>query len=94
MAASLTTALRKCARGAAALCSAALLTIATAGAASAQGLIRDAEIEETLRVYTDPLLVAAGLERNSGTVLDRAIFDVGQTRDWRVADVYRALVEG
>lgn len=29
--------------------------------ASAQGLIRDAEIEATLRAYTDPLLEAAGL---------------------------------
>jgi predicted Zn-dependent protease len=32
--------------------------------ASAQSLIRDAEIEETLRVYTNPLLQAAGLNPN------------------------------
>ncbi len=31
-------------------------------AASAQSLIRDAEIEDTLRLYASPLLVAAGLE--------------------------------
>ncbi len=31
-------------------------------AAQAQGLIRDAEIEEILRDYTDPILVAAGLQ--------------------------------
>jgi predicted Zn-dependent protease len=30
--------------------------------ASAQGLIRDAEIEETLREWTDPILTASGLE--------------------------------
>jgi predicted Zn-dependent protease len=33
-----------------------------APAAQAQSLIRDTEIEETLRVYADPLMVAAGLE--------------------------------
>lgn len=32
--------------------------------ASAQSLIRDAEIENTLRTYANPLLVAAGLEPN------------------------------
>lgn len=32
--------------------------------ASAQGLIRDAEIEDTLRVYANPLFRAAGLEPN------------------------------
>ncbi|HYD88396.1 MAG TPA: M48 family metalloprotease [Vitreimonas sp.] len=36
--------------------------IMAAPQAAAQGLIRDAEIENTLRVYTDPLLQAAGLE--------------------------------
>jgi len=36
--------------------------IMAAPQAAAQGLIRDAEIENTLRAYTDPLLVAAGLE--------------------------------
>lgn len=35
--------------------------IAAAPSAYAQGLIRDAEIEDTLRVYTNPLLQAAGL---------------------------------
>jgi predicted Zn-dependent protease len=40
---------------------AALAIFAWPNTASAQGLIRDAEIEETLRVYTNPLLVAAGL---------------------------------
>ncbi len=44
---------------AAALASGALLT--SAGAAAAQGLIRDAEIEDTLRVYQEPLLRAANL---------------------------------
>jgi predicted Zn-dependent protease len=40
----------------------ALLTsLALPATAAAQGLIRDAEIEDTLRVYTDPLLRAAGL---------------------------------
>src|SRR5262249_7733924 len=41
------------------------LALFAAETASAQqrgpALIRDAEIEDTLRVYTDPLLVAAGL---------------------------------
>lgn len=36
--------------------------IMAATPASAQGLIRDAEIEATLRVYTNPLLEAAGLQ--------------------------------
>lgn len=40
---------------------AALAIVAWPNAASAQGLIRDAEIEDTLRVYTNPLLEAAGL---------------------------------
>jgi predicted Zn-dependent protease len=40
---------------------AALAIVAWPNAASAQGLIRDAEIEDTLHVYTNPLLVAAGL---------------------------------
>lgn len=38
------------------------LALVTATPASAQGLIRDAEIEATLRAYTNPLLQAAGLE--------------------------------
>lgn len=41
--------------------SALFLSFAFASAASAQSLIRDAEIEDTLRVYTEPLLTAAGL---------------------------------
>jgi predicted Zn-dependent protease len=41
--------------------SAVVLSVALAGEAAAQSLIRDAEIEETLRVYTEPLLVAAGV---------------------------------
>ena len=44
----------------AAIAAAALGALATP--ASAQGLIRDAEIEETLRVYERPLLDAAGLD--------------------------------
>jgi predicted Zn-dependent protease len=62
MSAGVTTALGKCARGATAFVTAALLSIALAGQAAAQSLIRDAEIEDTLRVYTEPLLVAAGLQ--------------------------------
>ena len=38
------------------------IAVLAPGAASAQGLIRDAEIEQTLRVYSEPLLEAAGLE--------------------------------
>ena len=37
------------------------LALITATPAAAQGLIRDAEIEDTLRVYTNPLLEAAGI---------------------------------
>ncbi len=37
------------------------LALVTATPAAAQGLIRDAEIEDTLRAYTNPLLEAAGL---------------------------------
>lgn len=44
-----------------AIAAAALAALAP-GAAQAQGLIRDAEIEQTLRVYSEPLLTAAGLE--------------------------------
>ena len=64
MSASVTTALGKCARGAAAFVSAAILSLALAGEAAAQSLIRDAEIEDTLRVYTEPLLTAAGVSPN------------------------------
>jgi predicted Zn-dependent protease len=58
MAASLSHALKACARIAVAAGAAAFLTVSNA---SAQSLIRDAEIEDTLRVYTTPLLTAAGL---------------------------------
>lgn len=61
MTASLSTAIRRWAKAATAVLSAAVLSVALAGEAAAQSLIRDAEIEDTLRVYTDPLLVAAGL---------------------------------
>ena len=61
MSAIVTTALGKCARSAVAFVSAVVLSVALAGEAAAQSLIRDAEIEETLRVYTEPLLVAAGV---------------------------------
>jgi predicted Zn-dependent protease len=47
-------------RAASGLC-AFLFAIAFAGQAAAQSLIRDAEIEDTLRVYATPLLTAAGL---------------------------------
>jgi predicted Zn-dependent protease len=40
----------------------ALAASLLAPAAQAQGLIRDTEVEETLRAFSDPLLVAAGLE--------------------------------
>ena len=36
--------------------------LAAAMSASAQGLIRDAEIETTLREWTDPILEVAGLD--------------------------------
>ena len=41
---------------------AAALTAAAAMTASAQSLIRDAEIETTLRNWTDPILEVAGLD--------------------------------
>jgi predicted Zn-dependent protease len=50
------------ARAVAAAFAALLLAFASAGAASAQGLLRDAEIEDTLHIYTAPLLSAAGLD--------------------------------
>ncbi|MCR9270089.1 MAG: M48 family metalloprotease [Henriciella sp.] len=43
---------------------ASTLWLATAMPALAQSLIRDAEIEETLREWTDPILEVAGLEPN------------------------------
>ena len=39
-----------------------VLALAMPLTASAQGLIRDAEIEQTLRDYSDPLFTAAGLK--------------------------------
>ncbi|MCL4713819.1 MAG: M48 family metalloprotease [Hyphomonadaceae bacterium] len=59
MAASLITALS---RQLAALAIALGVLIMAATPTSAQGLIRDAEIEDTLRAYTNPLFEAAGLE--------------------------------
>ncbi|MBY0564658.1 MAG: M48 family metalloprotease [Hyphomonadaceae bacterium] len=52
------------ARAATAFAAAAMLMLCAAPAAFAQGLIRDAEIEDTLRAYTNPLLEAAGLNPN------------------------------
>ena len=42
-----------------------VLAICTALPASAQSLLRDTEIEETLRAYTDPILRAANLDATS-----------------------------
>jgi len=61
MAASLLSKLSRGAVGAVAAISA--FALMAAQTASAQSLIRDAEIEDTLRVYTNPLLDAAGLRR-------------------------------
>ena len=60
MAASLLSTLGRGAAGAIAVISA--FALMAAQSASAQPLIRDAEIEDTLRVYTNPLLDAAGLQ--------------------------------
>jgi predicted Zn-dependent protease len=49
---------------ASALCALGALALMSAQEASAQSLIRDAEIEDTLRVYETPLLRAAGLDPN------------------------------
>jgi predicted Zn-dependent protease len=57
------------ARGA---CAAVAAFAALAAPAAAQGLIRDSEIEQTLRVYTDPMLEAAGLRKE-----DVSIYIVG-----------------
>jgi predicted Zn-dependent protease len=61
MAASLLSTLRRGAVGAVAALSA--FALMAAQSASAQSLIRDAEIEDTLRVYSNPLFDAAGLRR-------------------------------
>jgi len=42
-----------------------IFTVSTALPVSAQSLLRDTEIEETLRAYTDPILRAASLDANS-----------------------------
>jgi len=55
---------KRFAQGALMACLAALF----ATNASAQSLIRDAEIEDTLRVYTEPLLRAAGLDPDDVTI--------------------------
>jgi predicted Zn-dependent protease len=47
---------------------ATVFALATSQNASAQSLIRDAEIEDTLRLYTEPLLRAAGLDPNDVTI--------------------------
>lgn len=57
-----TSAIDRFVRSALAALAALTLTVAAAAPAAAQGLIRDAEIEDTLRVYTNPLLEAAGLK--------------------------------
>lgn len=75
MAASITHAFQSCARFAVAAGAVAALSLATAERASAQSLIRDAEIEDTLRVYTDPILVAAGLDPHD---VDMYLVDDGQ----------------
>jgi predicted Zn-dependent protease len=80
MAATLLSRLGRGAVGAIAAISA--LALMSAQTASAQSLIRDAEIEDTLRVYTNPLLDAAGLRRD-----DVRIFLVNQ-------DVVNAHVSG
>jgi predicted Zn-dependent protease len=59
MTASLGSLLNRCATGA--IAGIAACALMAAQTASAQSLIRDAEIEDTLRVYTNPLLQAAGL---------------------------------
>ena len=66
MTASMFRLLRKGAVGAALVLSCAILA---PGAASAQSLIRDAEIEDTLHVYANPLLVAAGVAPNDVRLL-------------------------
>lgn len=45
-----------------------LATFGTISPAGAFGLIRDAEIEELLREYTDPILVAAGLQPDAVSI--------------------------
>lgn len=80
MAASLLSKLSRGAVGAIAAISA--LALMAAQTASAQSLIRDAEIEDTMRAYTNPLLDAAGLRRD-----DVRIFIVNQ-------DVVNAHVSG
>lgn len=51
--------IRKKARSTVALLASVVMTLTAAPALA--GLIRDAEIEQTLRMYTDPLLISAGI---------------------------------
>ena len=62
MTASMVTRMRTSAAGAALALSVFAAASGFSAPASAQSLIRDAEIEDTLRVYASPLLVAAGLD--------------------------------
>ena len=67
--------LRRAARRAIGLVLAACLTLAPVADAAAQsrgGLIRDAEIEATLRAYADPIFAAAGLKRPDISILDES----------------------
>ncbi len=64
----MTRAFNRFVQGAAMAFFAAVFSIATSSNASAQSLIRDAEIEETLRLYTEPLLRAAGLDPDDVTI--------------------------
>ena len=67
MAASLLSSLGRSAIGAAVAIGA--FAVMASQTASAQPLIRDAEIEDTLRAYTNPLLDAAGLRRDDVRIL-------------------------
>jgi predicted Zn-dependent protease len=59
--------LRKCCASATAFAASAAMAVLPAAPAQAQGvsLIRDTEIEAVMQAYTDPLLEAAGLNRDS-----------------------------
>jgi predicted Zn-dependent protease len=64
----MTRAFNRFVQGAALAVFATVFALATLQNASAQSLIRDAEIEDTLRLYTEPLLRAAGLDPNDVTI--------------------------
>ncbi len=64
----MTRAFNRFVQGAALAVFATVFALATSQNASAQSLIRDAEIEDTLRLYTEPLLRAAGLDPNDVTI--------------------------